>query len=237
MILKIESIERTCSSLEYVEENHDLDKVDIVELGCGAADMTRALAESHPESRLQALEVDAVQHEKNVASDHPTNLRFGMAGAERIPRQDNSVDLVLMFKSFHHIPVNMMGQALREIHRILKPGGMVHISEPLYQGSFNDILRIFHDEEYVRREAFKSIKSSVTTGMFELVKEDFHLSPFTFDSFDAFEEQVMGVTHTDFGLTPELVERVKAAFEAKADARGAVAFEQPIRVDILRKPA
>ena len=40
---------------------------DIVELGCGAAKLARALLERHPDSRVTGLEVDERQHAKNLA--------------------------------------------------------------------------------------------------------------------------------------------------------------------------
>ena len=37
--------------------------------------------------------------------------------------------------------------------RVLRPCGLVYISEPIYAGNFNDILRLFHDEQAVRLAA------------------------------------------------------------------------------------
>ncbi len=207
-----------------------------MELGCGDAEMTLAIAAQFPDANIMAFEVDRVQHERNLELPETDNVKFHLAGAERIPLSAGTVDMVMMFKSLHHVPINMMGQALREVHRILKPGGCAHISEPVFQGDFNDVLRIFHDEEHVRREAFKNLKSAVKTGMFELVSEEFHLSPLSFKDFAEFEEQIINVTHTDHKLDSETTERVKAQFESHLGDKG-VQFHQPIRVDILRKHA
>lgn len=196
--------------------------------------MTQAVAERHTESDILAFEVDREQHEKNLKLDKAPNIKFHIAGAERIPLSEGTVDMVLMFKSLHHVPINMMGQALREIHRILKPGGIAHISEPVFLGDFNEVIRIFHDEEHVRREAFKNLKSAVKTGMFELVTEEFHLSPLSFKDFAEFENTVINVTHTDHKLDEETLARVKAQFDESCGDDGAH-FKQPIRLDVLRK--
>jgi 2-methylisocitrate lyase-like PEP mutase family enzyme len=66
-----------------------------------------------------------------------------------------------MFKSLHHVPVPLMDQALAEIRRVLKPGGLAYISEPVFAGEFNEVLRLFHDESIVRREAFSAIERAV----------------------------------------------------------------------------
>ncbi len=68
---------------------------DIVELGCGAATLARALLARHPDSRVTGLEVDERQHAKNLASPQP-GLQFVAAGAQSIPAADASFDMALM---------------------------------------------------------------------------------------------------------------------------------------------
>ena len=41
---------------------------DIIELGCGAAKLSRASARAPPDSRVTGLEVDERQHAKNLAA-------------------------------------------------------------------------------------------------------------------------------------------------------------------------
>jgi hypothetical protein len=51
-----------------------------------------------------------------------------------------------------------MDRSMREISRVLKPGGTVYISEPVFAGDFNEILRLFHGEQKVREAAFNTVK-------------------------------------------------------------------------------
>jgi len=48
------------------------------------------------------------------------------ADATRLPFADNSMDCVYSFGVLHHIPE--IEQVMREIHRVLKPGGTVMIA-------------------------------------------------------------------------------------------------------------
>jgi ubiquinone/menaquinone biosynthesis C-methylase UbiE len=48
------------------------------------------------------------------------------ADATRLPFEDNSMDCVYSFGVLHHIPE--ISQVMREIHRVLKPGGKVMIA-------------------------------------------------------------------------------------------------------------
>ena len=49
-----------------------------------------------------------------------------------------------------------------------------------------------------------------------------------------FDRLVIGVTHSKHVLTPAMREQVKATFARFAGGQGA-SFEQPIRVDLLRR--
>ncbi len=204
----------------------------ILELGCGKAEKTRIVAQQA--ASILALEVDEIQLAKNREIADLPNVRFDHGGAQEIPEEDGSFDIVMMFKSLHHVPIELMDEAFREIHRVLKPGGYAYVSEPIYKGDFNEILRLFHDEKIVREAAFEAVKRSVSRGLFGLVRQEFFMSPMHFENFADFEKKIIGVTHTDHRLSPELLQEVRAKFEKHMGANGAE-FSMPIRVDLLRK--
>ncbi|OWW18092.1 class I SAM-dependent methyltransferase [Noviherbaspirillum denitrificans] len=207
----------------------------ILELGCGTGEKTRAIARDYPQASILALEVDRIQHEKNLGLTGFPNIRFGVGGAERIPAGDATVDIVFMFKSLHHVPLALMDQALDEIRRVLVPGGIAYISEPVFAGEYNDILRLFHDEGMVRAAAFAALERAVASGKLELVDEIFFNARLRFPDFAAFEEKVIGATHTRHHLSPALLAEVRARFAPHLTPSGAE-FHTPMRVDILRKP-
>jgi SAM-dependent methyltransferase len=80
---------------------------------------------------------------------------IGYSGAQAIPFQDGSFDLALMLKSLHHVPLDLLDQALAEVHRVLRPQGLLYVSEPVFAGALNEVMRLFHDEELVRAAAKK----------------------------------------------------------------------------------
>ena len=210
------------------------DGASVLELGCGRADKTRTLAETGRLKEIVALEVDDIQHQRNLQITDLPNVHFRHGGAEAIPAADNSFDLVLMFKSLHHVPVQHMDAALNEIARVLKPGGLAWISEPVFAGDLNEVFRLFHNEEIVREAAFAAIRKAVDDGRLCLEKQLFFNTRSYFESFDQFDRRMIQVTHTSHRLAPALYRQVKEKFESYSTPEGAT-FLNPQRVDLLRK--
>ncbi len=219
---------------DVLSELVPLDGARILELGCGAAEKTRQIAETFPRCQIVASEVDQIQQGENLLIDDLPNVSFQSFGAENIDAADQSFDAVLMFKSLHHVPVEAMDAALDEIVRVLKPKGLAYISEPVFAGAFNEIVRLFHDESEVRKAAFAALRRCVTANKLALAGQHFFYNRLRLKSFAQFEQGVVNVTHTDHQLSAELFEEVRARFEDHASDQG-YRFEIPNRVDLLRK--
>lgn len=223
------------SEIRLMLDELPFDAARVLELGCGRAEKTRLLAETGRPREIVALEVDNIQHARNLEiTDLPT-VSFRHGGAEAIPADDNSVDIVLMFKSLHHVPMEHMDQALSEIARVLKPGGMAWISEPVYAGDLNEVFRLFHDEKTVREAAFAAICRAVEEGRLLLEKELFFNTRSFFENFAQFDQRMIQVTHSNHRLSPALYQQVREKFESYLTPEGAT-FLNPQRVDLLRKP-
>lgn len=213
-----------------IDELLSLDGARVLDIGCGTGEKTRWLARKA--ASVLGLETDRVQLADNQSISDPPNVRFEFGAAEQIPADDAAFDAVLMFKSLHHVPIDMLDTALREIRRVLKVGGFAYISEPIYAGAFNEILRLFHDERAVREAAFAAEQRAVNGGLLSLVTQRFFRAPTHFEDFRQFEERVLNVTHTEHRLDPQTLNEVRARFEQHMGADGAT-FHMPIRVDLF----
>jgi len=227
-------IEHNCQEDEIYESVLSLDNKHILELGCGKAYLTRRIATAGVGRAMVAMEVDKIQHEKNLEIDDLPNVKFTLAGGEDIPEDDETFDVVFMFKSLHHVPLESMDDTLKEIHRVLKPGGIAYLSEPVFDGDFNEIIRLFHDEEIVRKAAFNAVKKSVDNGQFKLRDQIFFNAPRHYENFEDFENRLIKVTHTDLNLSEELLERVHQQFSKHMTDNGAD-FLTPGRIDLLSR--
>lgn len=206
---------------------------DIIELGCGAAQLARTLLRRHPDSHVTGMEVDERQHAKNIAArqDH---LHFVAGVAEAIPFPDARFDLALMLKSLHHVPRPLMAQALGEVARVLRPGGHLYVSEPIYDGPFNEVIRLFNDEGEVRSAAQAALDAVLHTGTWSQVAERRFEMPVQFRDFADFEQRIMRPTFADHRIDEAKLADVRSVFERHTGPDGAH-FTRPMHVRLLRR--
>ncbi len=105
----------------------------IIDFGAGTGWLTRALAQLG----CHVISIDASQSALDIAKrdfesrplignpSTPTYLRFD---GTRIALDDASVDRIVCFDAFHHVPNPAV--VMREFARVLKPGGLAAFSEP-----------------------------------------------------------------------------------------------------------
>lgn len=205
----------------------------VIELGCGAAQLSRRLLERFEGAEVTALEVDERQHAKNLASPQP-RLTFVAAGAQAIPFEAGRFDLALMLKSLHHVPLDLLDAALAEVHRVLCPGGLLYVSEPVFAGALNEVMRLFHDEQVVRAAALAALHRAIASGAWEPVSETFFDVPVHYRDFAEFEQRMIGVTYQNHRLDAATLAAVRARFEPHMTHDGAH-FVRPMRVNLLKK--
>lgn len=230
----------TASTLPVVQDELDLLQglvplagATLVEAGCGAAQLARALVARHAGSRVTGLEVDHRQLAKNLAAPAP-GLCFVRAGAQAIPFADASFDGALMLKSLHHVPPPLMDAALDEMARVLRPGGWLYVSEPVYDGPLNELIRLFNDEGEVRAAAQRALDRALQRGRFKAEAEQRFAMPVRFADFDEFEQRMMRPTFADHRIDAALLERVRQAFLAHHGTQGAC-FTRPMHLRLLRR--
>lgn len=209
----------------------------IIELGCGNARLLAELLQRCPACEALALEVDAVQHAKNLARLPDTlaaRLRFVQESATAIPAEDGCFDLALMLKSLHHIPQPGMQAALAQTWRVLKPGGWLYVSEPVYAGALNDIVKLYNDEGPVRAAAQAALDQALLTGAWLQTAERRFDMPAHFPNWESFEQRMLYPSFADHQITDDLRQRVKAAFDPHVSTEGA-SFTRPMHVRLLQK--
>jgi ubiquinone/menaquinone biosynthesis C-methylase UbiE len=101
----------------------------VVDVGCGTATLAIDLAARRPGVRV--IGVDGDPQVLGLARAKPgaerVELREGDATA--LPLEDDSAAAVVCSLLLHHLPPAPKSAALREAHRVLRPGGILHIAD------------------------------------------------------------------------------------------------------------
>ena len=140
------------SDIEAVDALLDVGGLSLVDAGCGAGDLARALAARGAE--VVAIDPDPAQAAANAAAEPVAGVTFARAPAQEMPLAAGSVDGVVFSRSLHHVPAASMDAALREVLRVVKPGtGFLLVLEPEPWGTYHDLIKPFHDETAARRLA------------------------------------------------------------------------------------
>ena len=106
----------------------------ILEVGCGDASFTRSLGTYS--SRVTAIDLSASQVERNARA-HPEIKFLQHDVAQPLPFSDAAFDVIWCSEVLEHLfdP----GFALREMQRVLAPGGQLLVTVP-YHGVIKDVL-------------------------------------------------------------------------------------------------
>jgi len=99
--------------------------MSVLELGCGAGRFTRELARS--EADIVAIDVSPELLEIARANCSAPNVRYEIQNAYELSYPDAAFDSVVGSSVLHHLEIE---EALREIYRVLKPGGTIYFTEP-----------------------------------------------------------------------------------------------------------
>lgn len=221
--------------LELLNELIPLSAQRIIELGCGAAKLGRALVTRFAQCEWVGLEVDTIQHAANLSTPVP-RMQFVESGAQAIPFPDATFDLAMMLKSLHHVPMPLLDVALGEAWRVLRPNGLLYVSEPVFAGELNEINRLFNDEEFVRAEAQAALDRSLESGDWTTQAEIRFNMPVHFKDVDDYMRRMLDVTFADRSFGDDMRQQIRERFTPHMTPTGA-SFARPMHVRVLRKVA
>ncbi len=218
------------SDMGAVECLVSVEGLQLIDVGCGGGDGTRALAALG--ARVLGVEPDPVQAEKNRAISPVPGVTLVEAGAESLPAEDASADGVMLFRSLHHVPRDLMGKALQEAARVLKPSGFLYVVEPAMEGNHFTMMRPFHDETEVRTLAQQALERTAE-GLFAQSDKYVYMQHPRHENFDAMVDRFTGMSFN--AITREMMDvpQVRESFEAARGDDGYV-FDQPVLVNVYR---
>lgn len=103
----------------------------VFDLGCGTATLTLLIKQAHPETEVTGLDGDPkaleIGRKKIAKSRLAVTLDQGMSF--NVPYLDNSFDRVFSSLLFHHLTREGKERTLKEVYRVLVPGGELHVAD------------------------------------------------------------------------------------------------------------
>ncbi|ABC23353.1 class I SAM-dependent methyltransferase [Rhodospirillum rubrum] len=208
----------------------------LVDVGCGDGALARVLAAKGARS---VLGFDVADRQLALALAAPTvaGVAYVKAGAQAMPLAEASVDGVIFFNSLHHIPQPLMARALGEAARVIRPGGLIYVAEPIAEGPNFEMLRPLDDETQVRAQAQACLDGAEDLGLRRL-RSFAYRTRIRRASFDEIRLRFTAI-HSDRDQAFAAVEpALRLSFERLGveDGTGGRVFDQPMRAALFTRP-
>ena len=219
-----------CTALDALDALINPAGLDLVDIGCGAGDLARHLAQRG--ARVTAVEPDPGQARVNAGMTPVPSLEFVEAGAEALPLADKAADGVFFSKSLHHVPSAHMAEAIGEAIRVLRNDGFLYVLEPDIEGAFSQLMLPFHDETDARRQALACLAEHAEPAFATTTVAAFAVER-RYADFDAFADAVLSLTYNAYRREDVEAPAVRACFEAGWDGSG-FGFRQTLTIYLFR---
>src|SRR5918995_1661808 len=101
----------------------------ILDIGCGTGTLVMLLKQRCPAISMVGLDPDpkALRRAKTKANRAAVSAQFDQGFADELPYNNGSFDRVFSSFMFHHLEEQDRERTLREVLRVLKPGGSFHL--------------------------------------------------------------------------------------------------------------
>jgi ubiquinone/menaquinone biosynthesis C-methylase UbiE len=128
----------------------------ILEIAPGHGRMTQFLSILASELLVVDLNPNCIQKTKEKLGHHV--LAYFVNNGKDLPKiRDNSQDLVFSFDSFVHFHKNVIDDYIKEIYRVLKPGGRAYIHHSWLEGGSDFSFHNFAGRSTMDPETFQTL--------------------------------------------------------------------------------
>jgi ubiquinone/menaquinone biosynthesis C-methylase UbiE len=103
----------------------------VLDLGCGTGTLAIEVKRREPEAEVVGLDADPemLAQARRKAEEAGVELELTEGFSTELPYEDGSFDLVLSTLFFHHLDPEPKRQTVREIARVLRRGGELHVAD------------------------------------------------------------------------------------------------------------
>jgi ubiquinone/menaquinone biosynthesis C-methylase UbiE len=117
--------------IALIDQVGTLYRKEVLDLGCGTGTLIQMLTERETEAIITGLDPDpkALEQAKSKAEKATSRVSLRQGFAQDMPFERATFDIVISSLFFHHLTPQQKLETFKEIHRVLKPGGQLHIAD------------------------------------------------------------------------------------------------------------
>jgi ubiquinone/menaquinone biosynthesis C-methylase UbiE len=125
----------------------------LLDVGCGTGRTLHQIARTHPALRLWGVDLSPAY--VKVARERARDATIAIENGEALPFADGAFDIVTSVYLFHELPRNARRNVVREMSRVLRPGGLLVIEDSAQiaesaeiRSALREFPREFHEPFY-----------------------------------------------------------------------------------------
>ena len=127
----------------------------VLDIGCGTGTLAVTIKQRHRDADVFAMDPDpkALVRARSKAAHAGVTVQFDQGFSDALPYADASFDSVFSSLMFHHLSRAVKEGTLREIARVLKPGGQLHLLDFTGSHGHGRLARLIHPQQALKDSA------------------------------------------------------------------------------------
>ena len=128
-----------------VRERGGAEHVKLLDVACGTGRTLHQLSRAHPAMRLSGVDLSPayIRLARKRLAD-VDELTLAVENAEQLPWADATFDVVTSVYLFHELPRNARRNVVREMLRVLRPGGLLVIEDSAQPSESPELAPVLH---------------------------------------------------------------------------------------------
>ena len=127
----------------------------VLDVGCGTGTLAVVIKQRDGHADVTALDPDpkALARARRKTARAGVTVQFDQGFSDALPYADASFDRVFSSLMFHHLSRAVKEGTLREVVRVLKPGGELHLLDFTGSHGHGRLARLLHPEQALKDSA------------------------------------------------------------------------------------